>query len=66
MAEIIETIIEQVAQDDFRLTVIVDGQRFACGSYVNRAAAQQAGRLFVERKKGEARGQKKRPRKKSG
>ncbi|WP_158284516.1 hypothetical protein [Azospirillum sp. TSO35-2] len=31
-----------------------DGQRFDCGRYINRVAAMQAGRLFVQRKEGEA------------
>ena len=48
----------------FELTVVFDGQRFACGSYLNRASAQQAGRLFVVRKEGERAGRAKRPRKK--
>lgn len=61
-----EMIIEQVAPTDFRLTVIFDGERFDCGSYVNRVAALQAGQLFAERKKGEKCGQKRRPRKKVG
>jgi hypothetical protein len=59
-----EILIEQIGSTDFRLTVIADGQRFDCGSYINRVAALQAGRLFVERKKGEESGRKKRPRKK--
>lgn len=50
--------------EKFELTVTVDGQRFACGSYLNRAAAMQAGKLFVQRKEGEAAGRKKSPRKK--
>jgi hypothetical protein len=54
--------IDEAKPGDFRLTVIHDGQEFACGSYVSRAAAAQAGRLFLERKRGEAEGRKKRPR----
>lgn len=30
--------------------VTFDGQRFECGNYISHAAAQQAGRLFVQRK----------------
>jgi|GEM_PF-2541184 len=47
----------------FSLCVIFDGHSFACGNYLTRPAALQAGRLFVDRKKGEQRGQKKRPKK---
>jgi hypothetical protein len=47
------------------LAVTFDGQRFECGNYISRAAAMQAGRLFVQRKEGEAAGQRGRPRKKS-
>lgn len=59
-----EMLVEQVTATDFRLTVIFEGERFDCGSYVNRVAALQAGRLFAERKKGEQSSRKKRPRKK--
>lgn len=48
----------------FTLAVVFDGQRFDCGSYISRAAAAQAGRLFLERKEGERAGRQKRPRKK--
>jgi hypothetical protein len=54
--------IDEIGPQNFALTVIYDGQRFECGSYLNRAAAMQAGRLFVERKEGERQGRKKRPR----
>lgn len=63
-SDLSEILIEQIAANDFRLTVIVDGESFICGSYLNRAAAQQAGRLMIERKAGEVQGRKKRPRKK--
>ena len=48
----------------FALTVTFDGQRFECGTFLNRAAAQQAGRLFIQRKEGEAVGRQRRPRSK--
>ena len=48
----------------FTLTVVHDGQRFDCGTYLDRGSAMQAGRLFLARKEGEAEGRKKRPRKK--
>jgi hypothetical protein len=54
--------VDETGPQKFALTVVFDGQRFECGSYLNRAAAMQAGRLFVERKQGEAAGRKKRPR----
>jgi hypothetical protein len=54
--------VEETGPQKFALTVVFEGQRFECGTYLNRAAAQQAGRLFVERKQGEAAGRKKRPR----
>jgi hypothetical protein len=44
--------------------VTVDGQRFECGNYLNRAAAHQAAKLFVARKEGERAGRKKSPRRK--
>ena len=56
--------IEESAPGQFTLTVTFDGQRFDCGTYINRAEAQKAGRLFVERKEGEKRGRGKRMRKK--
>ena len=56
--------IDETAPGSFKLTVFFDGQRFECGSYLNRAEAMKAGRLFVERKQNEAVSQKKRPRKK--
>jgi len=55
--------VEQLGPDKFALTVIFEGQSFECGTYVNRVAALQAGKLFVERKEGEKEGRKKRPRK---
>jgi hypothetical protein len=54
--------VDEIGPQNFALTVIFDGQRFACGTYLNRASAMQAGRLFVERKQGEQAGRKKRPR----
>jgi hypothetical protein len=66
MAAMAESIIDvrEVAPQKFELSVIHDGQRFECGNYLNRAAAQQAGRLFVARKDGEQAGRKKTPRRK--
>jgi len=49
---------------NFTLTVVWDGQRFDCGTYLDRGSAMQAGKLFLARKEGEAEGRKKRPRKK--
>ncbi len=54
--------VDETGPQKFSLTVTFEGQRFECGSYISRAAAQQAGRLFVQRKEGEAVGQKRRPR----
>ncbi len=54
--------VEETGPETFVLTVVFDGQRFACGTYLNRAAAMQAGRLFIARKQGEEAGRKKRPR----
>ncbi len=56
--------IEETGVEKFSLTVVFDGQSFDCGSYISRTAAAQAGRLFVERKQGEAAGRRKRPRRK--
>jgi hypothetical protein len=55
--------IDEIGPQKFTLVVIFAGQRFECGSYISRAAAQQAGRLFVARKQGEQEGRKKNPRK---
>jgi hypothetical protein len=56
--------IREVGPQKFELSVTFDGQRFDCGNYLNRAAAHQAGRLFVARKEGEQAGRKKSPRRK--
>ncbi|HEV8015960.1 MAG TPA: hypothetical protein VGP48_10525 [Stellaceae bacterium] len=56
--------IREVGPQKFELSVTVEGQRFACGNYLDRAAAHRAGRLFVERKEGEQAGRKKMPRRK--
>lgn len=56
--------IEELGAQTFSLAVIFEGQRFDCGTYISRAAAMQAGRLFIDRKQGERLGQRKRPRKK--
>ncbi len=56
--------VDEVGPQKFTLVVTFDGQRFECGNYINRVAAMQAGKLFVQRKEGERAGQKKRPRKK--
>lgn len=49
-------IVDEVSPQKFTLAVVFGGQRFECGSYISRAAALQAGRLFVQRKEGEAAG----------
>lgn len=54
--------IEQQAPDKFSLNVLFEGRNFDCGNYISRVAALQAGRLFAERKKGEAESRRKRPR----
>ena len=56
--------IAELGPEKFGLAVIFDGQRFECGSYLNRAAAQQAARQFIARKEGEAVGRRKSPRRK--
>jgi hypothetical protein len=56
--------IREIGPEKFELSVIFDGQRFTCGSYLNRSAAHQAGRLFVARKEGEQVGRKKSSRRK--
>ncbi|HEV2678403.1 MAG TPA: hypothetical protein VGV37_27995 [Aliidongia sp.] len=56
--------IREVGPQKFELAVTFDGQRFECGNYLNRGAAQQAGKLFVARKEGEQAGRKKSPRRK--
>ncbi len=58
--------VEELEPRKFALTVTFDGQRFECGTYLSRAAALQAGRLFADRKEGERAAQRKRPRKKGG
>ena len=45
--------IEQTDPQTFTLAVTFEGQRFDCGNYVNRAEAQKAAKLFVERKQAE-------------
>ncbi len=55
-------LIENVGPQKFTLSVTFDGRRFECGNYLNRAAAMQAGRLFIQRKEGEAVGQRGKPR----
>jgi hypothetical protein len=56
--------ISETGPETFELAVTFDGQRFACGNYLSRGAAQQAGKLFVARKEGEQAGRKKSPRRK--
>ena len=56
--------VDESGPQTFTLTVTFDGQRFECGNYISRVAALQAGRLFVQRKEGEAVGQRSRPRRK--
>ena len=53
--------ITEIGPQKFGMKVSFDGQQFDCGTYLNRAAAMQAGKLFVQRKEGERAGQKKRP-----
>lgn len=53
--------VEELGPGKFALTVLFEGQSFDCGTYINRVAALQAGKLFVERKEGEKEGRKKRP-----
>jgi hypothetical protein len=56
--------VEELGAQKFSLTVVFDDQRFDCGTYISRAAAMQAGRLFVQRKEGEQAARKKRPKRK--
>ncbi|MTJ80124.1 MAG: hypothetical protein F8N37_03740 [Telmatospirillum sp.] len=56
--------IEEVAPQKFSLRVTVDNESFDCGFYISRAAADQAGRLFLARKAAERDGRRKRPRRK--
>ena len=56
--------IDETGPQKFSLAVTFDGQRFDCGTYISRAAAAQAGRLFVQRKEDEQIGRRKHPRKK--
>jgi hypothetical protein len=56
--------IREAGPQKFELAVTFDGQRFDCGNYLNRTAAQQAAKLFVARKEGERAGRKKSPRRK--
>ena len=56
--------VDEAGPEMFTLTVTFEGQQFACGTYLNRVSAMQAGKLFIERKEGEKAGQRKRPRKK--
>ena len=58
--------VDEIGSKNFTLAVTFDGQRFECGTYISRTAAMQAARLFVQRKEGEAAGQKARPRRKPG
>ena len=37
----------------FGYTITFDGQRYDCGTFINRAEAMKAGKLFVDRKEGE-------------
>lgn len=58
--------VDEIGPQNFTLAVTFDGQRFACGTYLNRPAAMQAGRLFVQRKESEAAGPRARGRRKPG
>ena len=56
--------ITEIGPEKFGLAIVFDGQRFDCGTYLNRGAAQQAARLFIARKEGEAASRRKAPRRK--
>ena len=56
--------IEELGVQKFALSVTFEGKPFDLGTYINRAEAMKAGRLFVDRKEGEKVGQKKHPKKK--
>lgn len=56
--------IDEAGPQKFNLTVTFNGQRFECGNYISRAAAMQAGRLFVQRKEGEMGGHREQGRRK--
>jgi hypothetical protein len=58
--------VDETGPGTFTLAVTFDGQRFECGNYISRVAALQAGRLFVQRKEGEAAGGRARARRKPG
>jgi len=60
-----DILIEERGPGSVALAVVIDGERFDCGVYLNRAEALKAGRLFAERKAGERVGRMKRPRKKA-
>lgn len=65
MADALPSIlVDEIGPHHFNLMVVFEGQRFDCGTYINRPEALKAGRLFVERKTAEQGGQKKRSRKK--
>jgi hypothetical protein len=59
-----EVQIQEIGPQKFALVVIFAGQRFECGNYISRAAAQQAGKLFIARKESEQVARMKAPRKK--
>ncbi|CAK0754141.1 conserved hypothetical protein [uncultured Gammaproteobacteria bacterium] len=56
--------VNEIGSQNFILAVMFGGRRFECGSYISRAAALQAGRLFVQRKEAETVGQQGRSRRK--
>ncbi len=58
--------VAEAGPQTFTLAVTFQGQRFDCGRYISRAAALQAGRLFVQRKEGEAGGSRARAKRKPG
>jgi hypothetical protein len=64
MASETQIFVQETGPQKFSLTVTFGGQVFECGSYISRAAAMQAGKLFLDRKQGEEAGRRKRPRKK--
>ncbi len=53
--------VTELGPQKFSLVVTFDGRRFECGTYVSRAEALKAGRLFMERKQGEEAARGKRP-----
>ncbi len=53
--------VSELGPQKFSLVVTFDGRRFECGTFLSRAEALKAGRLFVARKQGEEAARGKRP-----